>query len=170
MAWGARNPQFDTAQIALADVPGSVLVPVLPGVRSAPQRLALPAALHHRSRGEEDRRHVHADRAHEETRSRLVAAAHEDRTVDRVRPEEFLGLHRQHVPIHHRRWLLEVLRQRDRRQLQGEAPRLDHASLDVVDAVAEVRVARVDVTPGVEDRDDGAAAEVRVVVPHLLEP
>ena len=45
--------------------------------------------------------------------------------------------------------------------------RLPDASLDVLGAIAQVRVARVDLAPRVHDRDHGLARVVRAVEAHL---
>ena len=49
----------------LGDVAGAQLRPVLPGIGSAAERAAAPVAAQHRPRRHEDRRQVHADRAHQ---------------------------------------------------------------------------------------------------------
>jgi hypothetical protein len=54
-----------------------------------------------------------------------------------------------------------------RRQLQREAACLPHAALHFLHARLEVRVAGIDVAPGVEDRDHGLAAIVGLVQPQL---
>ena len=87
----------------------------------------------------------------------LVAAAHQHAAVDRIRAQQLLGLHREQVAIEHRRRLLEHLGQRDRRHLEREAAGLQHAALHLLGALPEMRVAGVDVAPGVDDRDDRLA-------------
>ena len=74
---------------------------------------------------------------------------------------------RQEVAVEHGGGLDEVLGERHRRQLDREAARLPDAALDVLHAGREVRVARVDVAPGIDDADDGLAHEVVAVVAHL---
>ena len=91
----------------------------------------------------------------------LVAAAHQHAAVDRVGAQQLLGLHRQEVAVEHRGRLLEVLRQRHRRHLDREAARLPDAALDLLGALAEVRVAGVDVAPGVEDARSPACRRSR---------
>ena len=132
-----------------------------------PSGLSVPVASEHRTCGHVDRRQVHADRAHEETRRRLVAAAHEHRTVDGMRPQELFRLHREEVAIHHRRGFEIRLRHRLRRQLHRETTRLPYAAFDFLDALLEMRVARVQIAPCVDDRDHGLAAEVFPRVAHL---
>ena len=56
---------------------------------------------------------------------------------------------------------LERLAERDRRQLEGEAAGLEDAALDVLHPLLEVRMALVDVRPGVEDRDHRLAGVVQ---------
>ena len=121
----------------------------------------------HRAGGHEDRRQVHADGAHQHRRRRLVAAAHEHRAVDRIRAKQLLGLQRQQIAIQHRRRLLEHLGQRDRRHLQRESAGLQHAAFDFLGALTEMRMAGVDVAPGVDDGDDRLADVVGTRIAHL---
>ena len=98
----------------------------------------------------------------------LVAAAEQDGAVDRVRAQRFLGLHRQQVAIEHRARLHERLAERQHRDLHREPAGLPDAALDLLGAQPEVRVARVRVAPGVEDRDDRLAGEVVGAEARLL--
>ncbi len=107
------------------------------------------------------------DRAHDQRRRGLVAAAHQHAAVDRIGAQQLLGLHRQQVAVEHRRRLLERLGQRDRRHLDREAAGLPDAALDLLGALLEVRVAGVDVAPGVDDRDHRLAGVVAAVIAHL---
>jgi hypothetical protein len=70
--------------------------------------------------------------------------------------------------IQHARRLHEGLRDGHAGQLRREPPRLPDAALDLLHALDEVRVAREQVGPGVDDGDDGLALEICVVVAHLL--
>jgi len=97
----------------------------------------------------------------------LVAAAHQHAAVSRVGAQQLLGLHGEEVAVHHRGRLLERLGERDRRHLDREAAGLVDAALDLLRARAEVGMARVDVAPGVDDRDHGLARVVGAVVAHL---
>ena len=51
--------------------------------------------------------------------------------------------------------------------LQRKPARLPDAALDVLRAIAQMRVARVDLAPRVHDRDHGLARVVRAVEAHL---
>ena len=66
--------------------------------------------------------------------------------------------------------LTKVSDERQRRQLDREAAGLPDAALHLLGARAEMGVARIDVGPGVDDRDDRLAHEVGVVVAHLAQP
>ena len=55
----------------------------------------------------------------------------------------------------------------ERRHLHRESPRLPDTALDLLDPLLEVRVAGIDVAPGVEDRDHRLAGVVRARVAHL---
>jgi hypothetical protein len=84
-----------------------------------------------------------------------------------MRAQLLLDLHRKQVAVEHGRRLHEGFRQRYSRHLDGEAASLQDTPLHIVDAVPEMRVARVEVRPGVDDRDDRLARPVRWIVAHL---
>ena len=111
---------------------------------SEPEPSTLPGivAAQHRAGGQEDHRHAGGERAHDQPRRGLVAAAHQHHAVERVRADHLLGLHRQHVAVEHRGRLGEAFVHRQRRQLDREAARLQHAALDVLHALGEVRRGR----------------------------
>ena len=156
-----------SCQSCWRDRPGAQVGPVLPGVRTRTQSRAAPIPAQHRTGGQEQRRQIHRRGTHQQTRRGLVAPTHQHRAVDRVGPQQLLGLHRQQVAVQHRRRLLERLRQRHRRHLHREPARLPDAALHLLHALLEVRVARVDVTPRVDDRDHRLAPVVGAVVAHL---
>ena len=143
------------------------LRPVFPDVAARPQHPAVIIAAEHRPGRHEDRRQVHADRAHQRARRGLVAAAHQHDAVDRVRAQQLLDLHGEEVAVEHGRRLDEVLRERQRRELDRESAGLPDAALHLLRPGAEMGVAGVDVGPGVDDRDDRLPHEVRIVVAHL---
>ena len=163
----ARDAVLDPRPLCLRDVAAAQLGPVLPRVGAAAEDDAVPVAAQHRTGGEVDRRQVHRDRAHEQRRRRLVAAAHEDAAVGGIRAEDLLRLHREQIAIEHRRRLLERLGERHRRDLDREAPRLPDAALHLLDALLEVAVAGIDVAPRVDDRDHRLAAIIVRRVAHL---
>ena len=165
---GERAMPFSiSCQSSWVMLPGPQVRPVLPGVRPRPQRGATPVPAQHRPGRHEQRRQVHRRRAHQQPRGRLVAAAHQHRAVHRVGPQQLLGLHRQQIPVQHRRRLLERLRQRHRRHLHREPTGRPHPALDILHTLLEMRVARIDVTPGIDDRDHRLAPVIRGVETHL---
>src|SRR5262245_24472396 len=83
--------------------------------------------------------------------------------------QQLLRLHRQEVPVEHRRGLHERLRQRHCRQLDRESAGLQDATLDVLGSRAQVRMAGVDLAPGIDDADHRAAAPVVGVVAELAQ-
>ena len=99
-------------------------------------------------------------RAHDQAGRGLVAAAHQHRAVDRMRAEQLLGLHREQVAIEHGRRLHEVSDERHRRHFDREAAGLQTPRLTSSHALAEMRVAGVEVAPGVEDGDHRLAGLV----------
>ena len=130
----------------------------------------LPVAAQHRARPAEDGRQPHGDGAHQQAGRGLVAAAEQDRAVDRMGAQQLLGLHGEEVAIQHGGRLDERLGQRDGRQLQRKAAGLQHAALHVLGAGAQMGVAGVDVAPGVDDADHRLAAPVLRVVADLAQP
>ena len=116
-----------------------------------------------------DRRQAHADRAHDQAGRGLVAAADQHGAVDRMAAQQFLGLHRQQIAIEHGGRLDERLRQRHRRQFDRKAAGLQHAAFDVLGARAQMRVAEIDVAPGVDDADHRLAGQVGGVIAALAQ-
>ena len=123
--------------------------------------------LQHRPRGQVDRRQIHAGRAHDERGRGLVATAHQHRAVDGVGAQQLLGLHGEEIAVQHRGRLLHGLGERHGRHLQRETARLPHAALHLLGALPEMRMAVVDVRPGIDDRDHRLARVVGAVVAHL---
>ena len=85
-----------------------------------------------------------------------------------MRADELLHRHRQEVAVEHRRRLHIGLCQRHGGQLDREAARLPDAALDLLRPSPQMCVARIDVAPGIDDRDDGLVCEFRMVVAHLI--
>jgi hypothetical protein len=158
---------FDLLPIIFGDVARAQLGPVLPGVGAGAEIFAFVIATQHRAGGHEDGRQVHRDCAHDERGRRLVAAAHQHAAVGRIRAEQLLAFHRKQVAIEHGRRLLERLGKADRRHLDGEPARLPDAAFDFFNALLEVRVARIDIAPRIDDRDDRLARVVASVKAHL---
>ncbi len=159
-AEAARDAAFDLRPLLVADAAGALLVPVFPGVGAGAEHLSVPISPQLRTGRHVDRRQAHADGAHDQTRRGLVAAAEQHRAVDRMAAQQFLRLHRQQVAVEHGGGLDERLRQRHRRQLDRKAAGLQHAALHVLGARAQVRVAEIDVAPGVDDADDRLAGPI----------
>ena len=153
--------------LLLGEVARALLRPVLPDVGAAAELLVAKLPRQHRTGRHEDRGQVHRQRAHQQRGRGLVATAHQHAAVDRIRAQELLRLHREQVAIEHRGRLLEHFGQRERRHLERKAAGLQHAALHLVGALPEMRMARVDVAPGVDDRDDRLALVVLARVAHL---
>ena len=162
----AGDAAFDLIPFLIVDIAGAFLGPVFPDVRAGAEIFALPVAAQHRAGGNINCRNAHADRAHQQAGRGLVAATHQHRAVDRLAAQQLLGLHRQHVAIEHRRRLHEGFGQRHRRQLKRKAAGLQHAAFDAFGARAQMRVARVDIAPGIDDADDRLAGPIGCVVAH----
>ncbi len=164
----AREAVLHLAPGAFVEHAGAALGPVLPQVGARPEQLAAPVPAQHRTGRNQDRRQVHARRAHHERRRRLVAACHQDDPVDGIGAERFFRVHGEQVAIHHRARLHERFAERQQRDLHRESAGLPDAALHFLRSCAEVRVAGVGVTPGVEDRDDRLAADVVEAEARLL--
>ena len=165
-----RDAVLDIGPVRLGDRAGALLVPVLPSVRAGAQRLPAPVAAQHRAR-RGDRSPAAPWRLRPMINPGVVLSQppRQYRAVDGMRAQQFLGLHRQEVAVEHGRWLDERFGQRDRRQLQRKAARLQHAALHVFGARAQVRVAGVDVAPRVDDADHGLAAPILGIVADLAQ-
>jgi hypothetical protein len=81
-----------------------------------------------------------------------------------------LHVHRGEVEEQHRGGTHERLAQRHHRELEREAARLQHPALDALGQVAEVRVARRHLAPGVADADDRTPVEQVVRQALVLHP
>ena len=166
----AGDAALDLVPFLVGDVAGALLGPVFPHVRAGAEIFALPIAAQHRAGRHVDRRDAHADGAHDQAGRGLVAAAHQHGAVDRMAAQQLLGLHRQHVAIEHGGRLDEGFGERDRRQLDREAAGLQHAALHVLGALAQMRVAGIDLAPGVDDADDRLAGPILGVIADLAQP
>jgi hypothetical protein len=110
-----------------------------------------------------------ADRAHDQGGRGLVAAAHQNRTIDRMAAQKFFGLHRQQIAIEHCRRLHERLGQRHCRQFDRKTSGLQHATLYVFRAFAQMRVAEIDIAPGIDNPDDrltGPIGRIKTALPQ----
>ncbi len=104
-AMAARDAGFHFEPRVVGQAAGSALVPILEGVAARAQHLAAPVAAQHWPGGQVDERQAHRQRAHREAGRGLVAAAHQHRTIDRVRAQQLFGFHGEEVAIEHRRRL-----------------------------------------------------------------
>ncbi len=129
-----------------------------PDVGARAERLTTRLTVEHRPGGHHHRRQVDADRAHQQPRHRLVAPAEQHRAIDRVGPQELLGLHRQLVAVEHRARAQVGLAEAHHRHLEGHPARFPHAALHRFGDIAQPAVARVEVGPGVGDGDHRAAS------------
>ena len=167
VARAAGNTVLDILPILLADVAGTQLGPVFPGVAAAAQSCTLVVAPQHRTGWHKNAWQVHRQGAHHQGWCGLVAATHQHAAIGGVRAEQFFSLHRQQVAVEHGGGFLKRLRQRHRRHLHREAPCLPHPPLDFLYPLLEVAVAGVDIAPGVDDGNHRLARIVAAVVAHL---
>ena len=96
----------------------------------------------------------------------FVAAAHQHAAIGGIGAQQFLGLHRQQVAVHHGGGLLKSFAESDCGHLDGKAASLPNAPLHVFGALAKMAVAGIDVAPGVDDGDDGLAGIIGLHATH----
>ena len=79
--------------------------------------------------------------------------------VEGIRANALLDVHRHQVPEEHRGRLHQVLAERDRRELERQSARQEHAALDRLGEPAEVEVAVDELRPRVADTHDRPSRE-----------
>src|SRR3954447_2174760 len=84
-----------------------------------------------------------------------------------VRAQQLLRLHREEIAVEHGRRLHHRLAERDRWDFDGKAAALPDAALHLLGARAQMRMARIEIAPRVEDADHRLAGEILVIVTHL---
>ena len=134
------------------------------------QDVAAPIAAQHRPGRHIDRRDAHADRAHDEAGRRLVAAAHQNRAVDRMAAQQLFAFHGEEIAVEHGRRFDEGLGKRHRRQLDRKSAGLIDAALHVLGAGAQMAMAGVDLAPGIDDADHRLADPIGAVIAELPQP
>ena len=169
-AVAAGDAGLNAEPVFVRDFAGTQFVPVFPGIAAATEEITLEIAAQHGSCRQKDGWQIHAGGAQQQPRRGLVAAAHQHHRINRVRSQQLLGLHRQHVAIHHRGWLDEAFAHRQRRQFDREATCHQDAALDVLDSGFEMGMAWLQIGPGVEDGDHRLASPLLGRVAHLHRP
>lgn len=163
---GTRNAIFDFGPSLQIDVSGAPLGPILRDVGAAAEDFAAPIAAEHRPRRNINRRQVHTDSAHQERRRGFVAAAHQHAAVRRIRTQQLFGLHRQQIAVHHRGRFLKRFAECEGGHLDGKSAGLPYAFLDVFRPRAKMAMARIDIAPRVDDRDDRLSRVVSLRASH----
>ena len=125
-----------------------------------PTSLALELAVEHRAAGDHHRREVDAGRGHQQPRSGLVAAGQQHHAVQRVGPDQLLGLHGQQVAVQHRGRAASASRRCAMTgNTSGNPPACQTPRLTASATRSQVDVARRQFRPGGRDADDRAAVE-----------
>ena len=168
MSGRTRDAVFDLRPFAVADSPGAFLGPILPDIAAASEYLSVPITAQHRAGGQIDRRQVHADRAHQQSRRGLVATTHQNDAVDWLAAQQLFGFHCQEVPIHHRARLHERFVNRHCGQFDRKSAGLPHASLYFISARPKVAVTGREIAPRVDYSNDWLVCEIFDCVAHLL--
>src|SRR4029077_3257655 len=127
--------------------------PEAPTVRARAESLAAIGHRHHRSRQELYGGHVSRGRAHELGRHRLVAAAHQDHRVHRLRADHLLDVDGHEIPEHHAGRVQEYLAEGDRREIDTLPGGREHAALYRLDQLREVPVTVVEAAGRLRDAD-----------------
>lgn len=159
---------FEILPVFAGKISGSAFGPILPDIGSRGEWLTAPGGPHHRSTGHKDDGDIDHDRTHEEGGNGFVTAAHEDRAIDGMGAEGFLDLHRKKVAVEHRGGFHEGLAETHHGHFNGVAAGLPNAAFDFLGTLAKVGVARKEIVPGVENRDDGLALIFLVVDAELF--
>src|SRR5437588_9227304 len=167
MSRGTRYAGLDTSPIFFADFSCSQFGPIFPGIRTTPKSDAIPIAPKHRPSGKKNSRQIHAERPHQQAGTGLVASAHQDATIERIRSKQFLDFHREEVTVEHRGGFLKRLGKSHRRHFQRETASLPNTALNVIDAFLEMGMTRIDVTPSIHNCNHWFSAVVGGVISHL---
>ena len=125
--------------------------------------------IEHRTGWKENTRDIGAQSAHEHRRNRLIAPPHQNRSIDGVAPQDLFGLHRQQVAIEHGGGFHKHFAQAHDRDFHWKSSGLEHPAFDLLNPLAEMRVAGIHLAPGIEHTDDRFVLEVLVVEPHPFE-
>ena len=109
-----------------------------------------------------DGRHVAARGAHQQGRRGLVAADQQHHAVDRVAADRLFDVDARQVAREHRGRSQVRLAVAEDRELDRKTAGFEDAAFHVFGELAEVRVARCQLAPGVADADDRLALELVV--------
>ena len=153
-----------------AEISRPPFVPVFPDIRAAAQSGAAPVAFGHGSGRQVDGWQIHRDGSHQQGRRGLVTAAHQHRAVQRITSQGFLHLHRHQIAVKHRGWFHEHLAQAHDRQFHRKPAGLPDPALHFLGPVAEVRMARIQIRPGIQNPDHRFPGKILRGITHLLRP
>ena len=132
--------------------------------------LAFVLAVEHRPAGHHDGRNITAGRAHQQRRRGLVATGQQHHGIDRVTANGFFHIHARQVAREHGRGAQVGFTAGKHWELHREAACFQHAFLDVLGDLAEMRIARGQLRPGVADADNRFALELVVRNALVLHP
>ena len=155
----SRHARLGLHELLLAHRAGLDVFAEAPDVGARAEVLAAELAVQHRAAGDDERGQVAARRAHDERRRRLVAAAEQHDAVDRVAANRLLDVHAGEIAEQHGGRAQARLAERHHRELERQPAGFPDAALHVLGELAEVRVARRQLRPGVADADDRPAVE-----------
>ena len=167
-AGGRRELLVDLVDFLLVDLARAKTPPEAPAVGARAEPFAAMIARQHGPGHQHDRRNIGAGSPHQQRRHRLVAAANEDRGVDRLRARHFLGVHRHQVAQIHAGRIGERFVQRDDRKLDRQPAGEHDAALNRFDQIRHRAMAGVESAEGVGDAYDGAV-ECIVRIAHRLD-
>ncbi len=158
--------RLSIAEISSAlDRAGAVLRPEPPAVGAGAEPLVAVPAGHHRPGHDQDRGLVGRERAHQQRRHGLVAAADQHDRVHRLSADHLLDVHAHQVAEHQAGRVQERLAERDHRELERQAAGREHAAFGGLDQLGHVAVAVVEAARGVRDPDHRARQQ-RLAIAH----
>ena len=162
----ARHARFGRHELVQGDRTGLHLLVQLPHGRAGTDVLAVQLAIEHGAAADDDGGNVDAGRAHQQGRRRLVAADQQHDGVHRIAADRFFHVHRRQVARQHGRRAQVRFAVREHGEFHRETTGFQDAALDVFGQLAEMRIARGQLGPGIADANDGLA--MKLVVRYAL--
>ena len=159
VAGGARHRLLGLHQVFVVHLAGLEHFLELEDMRARTDGLITPAAVQHGPAGNNQCGHVAGGRAHHQRRRGLVATCQQDHAIQRIGADGFLHIHGGEIAKQHRSRPHNRLAQRHHRKFQRETACFQHTALHAIGDLAEVRITRCKLRPGVADADDRAPIE-----------
>src|SRR5882762_551201 len=130
-----------------------------PDVGARSDILAAIFPVEHRAARDHDRGYIAAGRSHNQRWRGLVAAAHQNHSIDRVAADAFLDIHADQVAEQHRGGAKIGFASGHHREFERKTARLPHSTLHLLRESAEMGIAWGQFRPCVADAYHGASVE-----------